>query len=409
MPTGPYDCPCGAHVTDPNAAVTYVTDTIIDAVLAGVTGAVKWLGVLAPFSGSLLDVATICASPKARQPTWSLADVANLPVAGIKAGEMLRAKVYELLCTCDDCPPVTNCASGGTIVEVGPGDGYLPDPAQPAVLEYFIPTGTAIYAERIADSYCIGFFSGVDIVWHVGGVFDPANGTTIQNAAGGGAFSWSQNILPGNYRLYIGGTPQPPSEPVPEPPTGLDDWYGPPACTNDDICASLGVTEERIRRIEYLTDYLVGLAIGTQSPVSVTLPGLNAPITGGWPAVAGAIVTALAPIQPAQLVNPTTVPITTSTTITVTGKAFLRADLTTVPAWVGYRGSGDTEIYWNNSRTPGPGWLVMLGIDGVIGHEALRYPGGTELVIPSTCSAVAIQLSPGVEVSLTTFDREITA
>lgn len=400
-------CPCLAEVTDPDGLVTYVTDALLDAVFAGVLSKLKYLGVVAPFIGSPIDVAAICAAPKPYQPEWTLADFVTPQTAMNKASQLLRAKIYELNCTCLPCPPSTTCGTGTCII-VTADDGYFPDPDEQGVKAYHIDAGAGIWAARVSDGDCKGWFSGIDITWHIGGVFDPTNAVAVCNGGGTGCVAWPTvgSGFSGAVQLCFDGTPNAPVEPIPEAPDGVADWYGPPACTNSDICASLAITEERIRRIEFFTSVIAGPIYGVTAPIYATIPG-GGPIEGTLADFLGRAVTALAPITPAQLISETTVNITESSFIDVTGLAYVNIAPTVVPGNMGIRGADDARIYYSNHRTPGPGWITILGHSGILGHRELLYPSGLEMVLPGTSTGLAIELSAGVEVDVTTWEREV--
>lgn len=405
MPTATRGCPCGAHVTDPDASVTYITDTLIDAVFSGVLSKVKYLGVLAPYIGNVVNVGLICSLPKPVMPDWTLADFVNPQSALTKAGLMLYNKIYELNCTCDDCPPITDCGEGDSL-PVCPGDGYpVPDTYD---RRYHIPTGSDVW---IANSEtCLGLKNGTWIYWYGDGPDNSVGHVNVRDGADnapGDTWYVPDSGAPGPcLTLYFSGAQTGPIDPIPVPPDGVDDWYGPAPCTNSDICASLSETNERVRRIEFLTSVIAGPNFGLTSEIVATLPGVGN-VSGSLVDVLPRLFEGIAPIQPSQLTNPVTSTVSSPTTIDVTDKAFLRITPTDVPASLGYRGSGDSEIYYSNHRTPGPGWAVLLGIDGVIAHRELIYPSGTEITIPSTCTAVALHLTAGVTATVTTYERQV--
>lgn len=408
-------CPCGAHVTDPDGLVTYVTDELIDLVFTGVLSKLKYLGVLAPYIGNVLDVATICASPKPPQPEWELADFVTPQAALLKASQLLRSKVYELNCTCDDCPPITGCGMGTNVLTVIHTDGYDPT-GDNEEWRYHIPTGADLWIEGPGGG-CFGLHNGVWIIWTMDGPNPsglPANRTVGHihigdgNDVGPGTNWWAPDYGE-SVTIYFSGPQEPVIEPIPEAPDGVADWYGPPACTNSDICASLAVTEERIRRIEFLATVIAGPLYGVTATYSGTFPGMASPITGTLSEYLPRALAALAPITAAQLANPVVDTIDTSSLVDVEGAAYVRIALVTVPPYIGSRGTGASEIYYSRSGSPGPGWLLVMGADGVLSEHRIAYPLGMEIALPATATDLAIHLEPGVEITVTTYTRQVSA
>lgn len=402
----PNSCACGAHPTDPDGVVTFITDTLIDAVLGGVAGKLKYLGVVAPFVGNVVNVGLICSLPKPAQPEWELSDFANPQTALNKAAQMLYSKIYELNCTCNDCPPVAGCGSGGEPIIVGPENGYRIFPEENEI-RYWQTSGAPIaYIER-ADATCYGPFDGVAITWHLNGVFDPSNGVSVCHEDGTHCQSWSQNSISGTVTIHLGGSNDKPIEPIPEPPDGVDDWYGPAPCTDSDICVVLDDIAERVRRVEFLTTVIAGPLFGVTASYTGTFPGISTPIVGQLNDWLPRALAAVAPVQPSQLVSPDVTPITGSSLVELDGEAYAVLELTTVPDYLGYRGEGDSQVYHFNAPRFAAGWLLVIGQEGVLANYDIRYGAGLEFPIPSTATALALHLSAGVEVSLTTYGRAV--
>jgi hypothetical protein len=398
-------CPCGAEPTDPDGFVAYLTDTLLDLIFTGVLSKLKYLGVLAGWIGSPIDVASICASPKVRQPTWTLEDFAFPNRVWVKAGQMLYARLYELNCTCLTCPPATTCNTG-TCVVVTPDDGYPRPGFEEEHRQYHVDVGSEIWVAR-GDGVCIGLLNGVLITWT--GIVGSDPPTAVQVCEGGGTncSAYVTTAVGNGLTLCYQTVDAPPDEPIPEAPDEVEDWYGPAPCSNADICATLAHVSEMVRRVEFLTTVIAGPLYGITAPIDVTMPGLSAPLSGTLSEVLGRALTGLAPIQQTQLSSPATTVINVSSVIDVEGAAYAHIEPTVIPTTMGYRGGGDTQIYYATGVAFALGWVVIMGEDGVLGHQNLVYPSGLEMVLPSTATALAIHLEPGVEVDVTTWQRTV--
>jgi len=401
-------CPCGAHVAPAYSAVSYVTQALIETLVDTITKRSKYGQCIGFVLGTVLDVNTICASERVQKPRdFTIADfVVWFPVGQALAMQWLYYLAYVQLCECDTCPPISDCGDG-TCLTVGPGNGYPRPGFEGLQNQYYWPAGTDLYIAR-QDNTCLGLHNGTLITWNIDSDDDPNLGVEICEGNGTGCVSYHGSTVGQFVNLCIGsGTGPPPDPPWPDAPTGVADWYGPPACTTSDICTALEYVYTTTRQIQNLVQVIAGDTWGLTAPVDVTLPGINGPITGTLATALTRLITALAPTQPSQLVAPTTTPVTGTTTVDVTGTAYARIDLATVPASLGSRGEGANEVYYSNHRTPGPGWAVVHGIDGVLSHRELLYPSGTEFEIPSTATDLALWLSPGVAVTVTTYLRDV--
>lgn len=400
-------CPCGAHIKSGYESVDYLTQALIDIVVDTATKRLKFGSLLASFLGITIAPYSICSSPRpARPDDFTLADfVVAFPLGQQKLNQWLAYQLYTAVCECDDCPPITSCDQG-ECYSVTSGDGYLAD--NKVQMRYHIPTGADLYIER-SDGQCLGLKNGVWIYWNFSD--DTLTDMTSVNVRDGNdnapGDTWDPDTIGSGVGICAGGEQQPPIIPWPNAPDGVADYPLPPACNPVDICTALEYVYTATKRIEFLASVIAGPVWGVTAPVEIDVPGADAPIAGTIAEVLGRALTALAPIQATQLISATTTPITQTSVIDVSDRAYVNIDVASVPASVGSRGSAGSEVYYSNHRTPGPGWVVCAGQEGVLWHRELLYPGGLEFQVPSTATDLAIHLEPGVAITLTSWLRDV--
>lgn len=402
MATG---CPCGATPKSEFGVVGYLTDELIGLAVNSDSKLRAFKGLLAAFTFSAIHVESLCLAPRAQMPEITAVDFVDVVRGWPKIAQALNSALYPRLCNCTACPPATNCGTG-TSLELTPTSGWNPDPSEPTVYEYVIPFGTGIWAQR-SDGYCLGHFSGVDIHWHNGPVFDPSLGVSVCDGDNHGCQSWSQNDLSGNVILYFDSVPAPSNDPWPDRPPGVSDWLGPPSCSTDDICTALEYVYQVTRRTEFLAQVAAGPLYGATTPYLFTLPGFTTPIAGTLAETLPRVISALGPISPSQLVDPEVVNVGESSVLELTGQAYVKVKMVAVPSSLGYKGSAETTLYYQTHGSIGPGYMVVVGTDGVLEHRQLVYGQGLELALPATASALAFQLAPNVEIDVTLYGRHV--
>lgn len=398
-------CPCGATVTDPNSPTVIVTDTLIDLALSGVLAPLKWSLLLQPLIGQMIDVAAICAAPRPAMPTFLLSDWTNQTLAAIKIAQAIRAKIYELNCSCVDCPPQTGC---------GQTDGYCVtymNSAQesPQWGTYQIMDSNYRWIMRLSDGDCRGRVGpGLFIGWIIDPAYSPQTPLTIsQNPGPGFDYGWNLSVYGEGVCIFPEGPQVTVPVPWPEAPEGVPEPIGPPACTNSDICTTLTYIAEDVRRIAFLIGVVAGPTYGVTAQYEMTLPGLTAPLVGALTDWLPRALTALAPISNSQLVNPTPTLITESTVVDVTTVAYMVITPTALPQGIGGTEQGIVTRYYTSMRSPGPGWIYVLGESGVLANIPLVYGPAVEFPVPPAATDIVVHLEPGVEATVTTYERQI--
>lgn len=405
MATG--DCPCGAEVKPAYSAVDYVTQALLDLVIDTATKRLKFGPLIQALLGITVDNASLCSLPRPDQPrAFTLVDFAlSFPVGMALAQEWLYYRLWELVCQCVDCPPVSNCGVGGTQVVIDQTAGYVSDPTEPRIVDYFMPSGD-LYVARY-DGYCLGPKTGLHVTWYLEYAGQGQYGVRVcnYNETGCDNYSGGAGVTP--LTLTIGEGSSPVSTPWPVPPDGVANYPAPPTCDDSDVCLALSNLYTATQRIEYLTGLVAGAVFNITSEVVGTLPGMAGAITGTALSVLPRLIAALAPPTPAQLTSPADTPITQTTSIPISQTAYVQVKPEVVPSYIGSRGSAGSEVYYSNHRTPGPGWLVCHGQEGVLWHRELLYPSGIEFAVPSMATDLDLWLSPGVTVTVTTWQRGV--
>lgn len=403
-------CPCGASVKAGYQNLEYMTEELLEAVIGSKWGVAA--GLFVAWVGQALNLEDLCSSTKAVAPTemsplWFVQPYLFLDQITL----WLRNKAYEYFCDCDDCPPVTGCNTGVSLIL--PGDFGSPrEGFEDIHYEYRINSGT-VYAQR-SDGQCYGPYTGIVATRVISDGFDPNLGVTVESYPSGTASGWAGVTYGQGMTLWLGGNdPGQGVDPGPTIPDGTADWLQPEACITDTttitetICENLDWLKRAVRRIEFLTSVTAGPIYGVTADYTWTPPGVITPVVGTLSEWLPRALAALAPVTPSQLEVAATSPVTTTGTVTVTGAAYLTVELADVPAYHGHWGDEDTLIYHSRSRSPAPGYGVLLGQSGVLGEYRFVYGAGTEIVIPPTATDLAIHLEPGVQITVTKYTRDV--
>lgn len=405
---GETGCPCGAHINPAYQAVDYITQALVDLIVDSATKRLKFGPFIASILGIPIDTLSICDLPRPPKPAdFELTDfVAFFPLGQAKFAQWLAYKAYEFVCECDDCPPITSCNQGSYSLVVTPGMGYLAE--NEVQLRYHLAPGADLWVER-SDGQCLGNKNGVWIYWNFSDdtLADMTSVNVRDGNDGAPGDTWDPDALGSGVTLWFGGTQVPVTEPWPTAPDGVADFPGPPACSTSDICTALDYVYDTVRSIYFVAQGIFGPNGGLSTQISATMPGIAGAITGTVFDALPRLIAAAAPIQPSQLISETTVSLPASGLVDVSTVAYARLDPYVVPVTVGSRGITATEVYYSNHRTPGPGWVVCAGQDGVLWHRDLLYPAGLEFPVPSTATDLAVHLSPGVAISVTTWGRQV--
>lgn len=398
-------CPCGAHVRPDLDDAFSVTEDVLSTLIASAEKLAKFWWLLIPWVGALIGLKIVCAFPKVEMPEFEWSDLLNYELAKSKVYQAIANKMYDYGCECDICPPISGCGQGDACISIGPGQGYTPDPDEPKIRTFKIPSGE-LWVQR-SNGACLGLYNGVTVDWFLEYAGPGLYGVTVCNGSGSGCTSFTGNSSITQLTACASGAQAPDVTPWPPPPDGWPDYPGPPSCTNDDICATLARVDERLQRMEFLTQVIAGPIFGVTAPMTFSLPGLNTPITGLLADALPRAIAALAPVSEDQLENPQTVSIDASGVLELDGESYCSIELVTVAPYLGTRGQGDTLLYYSTQPNPGPGWFVVLGQEGVIQYGELVYGQGNEFTLPPTATAIAIHLNAGVEIEVTTWERHV--
>lgn len=398
-------CPCGAHVRSTYEDVTELSDDLITTVISNSTWYKKYAWLFLVWLGQKIAPYLICSSPREDMPEFELSDWVSQPVGAFKIGQALRTALYPLLCECDACPPVTDCGQNENSLLITPEMGQANDPDEPRVKYFQIPTGDMYISH---GGTCLGLSNGITVQWYLEYAGPGQYGVNIRNGsdtAPGTSFT-GLSLAVTEVTIYWGAAPGPEDKPIPAPPPTIQEYPGPPDCSPADICTALDYVYRTVNEIKFLVQVVAGPLYGATASYLFNLPGVN-PIQGALVDALPRVFEALAPVQPSQLVSPEVTPITESSLVELDGAAYAVVELTAVPAPMGYRGVDETQVYWTTAGKAGPGYLVIVGQDGILDFRDLRFGAGLELVIPATATAIAFNLAPGVEVSLTTWGRQV--
>lgn len=404
-------CPCGSEIKPGQAEIAYITQTILDG--ASSVAPVNIITLMDPLYGRAVNLTALCASPPPRPPT-SIAGWYENPIEFLDA---ILASVlsisWNLWCQCSTCPPVTTCGTGGAI-SLAPTDGYCPvsaqvpppDPCAPCQVYYYVlDDGATYYAER-SDGHCYGPFTGVEVRWPCA-TFAPPGFVTVANADSTGAITWLTSVYGSTLTLWTGGAGgAAPSWVWENGVATVDPPPDAPACDDTTICTAVEYVRDRVQVLERLMAYMYESLQITNASSTITLPGGGGALSGPLSEILAPAIQTLLPVLPAQLVDADPTVVTVSGPVDVTGRDFVAITLDVVPPYMGYRGV-EAPIYYSNARGPGPGWVLLVGPDGVIEYHPLVYPQGIQMAVPPLATTLLIDLLPGVEITVTTYARNV--
>lgn len=398
-------CPCGAHVNPAYQAIEYAVDELLPDIIPDSLMRETYLPLILGLVQQLFDLSDLCTNPRIDRPReFTPFDWINPAVGAELAYRWLRYRLYEIVCICDNCPPIATCG-GGECYSINNTAGVNTFP-ESGVWEYQQPNGTW-YVTR-SDSTCLGPYTGLDIIWHMDAGFDPDRGVCVGNFNGTGYTCWSQNTYSGTVVACTGGDQGGPQIiPWPPVPGDIAPLPGPSPCTTSDLCVVLDYVAEAVREIRFLAEVSAGPLFGVTAPYQFDLPGLNTPITGALVDALPRALAAIAPIQASQLISPTTTPVTSTVTVPLTGTAYVEITPTSIPDSHGYWGTAPTRVYHSRSRSPAPGYALVMGQTGILDYRLVNYDQGVEIAVPSTATELLIHAEPGVTLDITTYQRHV--
>jgi hypothetical protein len=409
----PDPCPCGSGIKSGQAEIAYITQDILDTIAS--YGGANIVAMLDPLYGRAINLTALCTSPPP-QPLPAQLDWWDDPVGFL---DTILAQVLKISwnewCECLTCPPISGC-TGANSFTVGTGDAYcdpaaVPPPTDPCFpcqrYEYLLNNTTTYYAQR-SDGTCYGPFTGLDIQWTCPD-FDPPHGRVkVQNANGSGAVLWDRATYGDQVQVFVGsGSGAAPTWIFDDGGHTADAPPAAPSCDDTTICTAVDYIRDRVTVLDRQVSFLMQALNITNASGTLQLPGDPAPITGPLSQILVPAVQTLLPIEPAQLVDPDTTIFPATGTLDVTGRDFLSIVFDTVPDYFGYRGT-TAPIYYSNARSPGPGWVLLVGDYGVLEYHPLVYPAGLQLPIPPLATDLLLELTPGVQVSVTTYHRNVS-
>lgn len=409
MPANP--CPCGTEPKAGMETIQYITQAILDAAQA--VAPINIVTLLNPLYGRAFNLEELCAEPPPRPPT-SLAEWWENPVSVLDSVLAAALRIsWNNWCQCSDCPPVTGCQTGSAI-SLDVGDAYCPvsaqvpepDPCAPCQVWYYVlPAGATYYAER-SDGNCYGPFNGIEVRWPCPD-FAPPGYVTVANADGSGAQNWLTSLYGTTVTLWTGGSGgTAPSWVWQDDGTTVGDPPAAPVCDDTTVCDAVDYIRERVNvLVESMAYVFQALGIATEN-VTVELPHGSGPLNLTPAQALELLGQQLLPILPDQLTNPETTPIDTSGTFDVSAATVVAIELTTIPAWMGYRGT-TARVQHTRTNDPSAGWLLILSEHGVLEYHDIKYPDGQTIVLPPLAETILFQLQPGVEIAVTTYDRAV--
>lgn len=399
-------CPCGYELKPGMVDVAVIDHVIIDAMIATYPAA-KLAVMLDPLLGRYLDATTLCQQepPDPITPTvewytqpWNhLDDILN----------NLIASNWNLYCQCQPCPPIAGCTGGNSFI-ISNTSGSSIDPFYDS-WRYVIPGAAQFYVQRMDTLACFGPFTGLEINWCL--ALGPCGGTSAnaRNYNGTGVVTlFTADTVNPQLRIFMGdGNGGIAGPPFPTLPITIDDPPVAEICDPTTICTAIQPIADQVEVIRRILTDIAGGVQGVAGDYSFTIPGITGTIAGTLNETLTKAFVALAPLAPSQLANPVMDAIDTSSLVDVADRAYVLIQPIEIPDRMGYRGEGDSAIYYSRANSPGPGWVVVFGQDGVIAEYTIRYPTGIEFALPPTASSMAIHLEPGVEVEVTTWQRAV--
>jgi len=406
-------CPCGSEIKPGQAQIAYVTQAILDG--AASTAAINIYTLIDPLYGRAFDLSLLCALPPPRPPE-SIAEWFENPIDFLDSilEAILRIN-WNGWCQCSACPPVTGCGTGAAIF-ISQGDGYCPvsaqidppDPCAPCQVYYYVLDDSATYYVERSDGFCYGPFTGLEVRWPCT-TFAPPGYVTIANGDGSAPQNWLTSLYGTSLTAWTGGAGG--GAPLwvwQADGTTVDDPPEAPTCDDTTVCTAIEYVRDRVQVLERLMSSVFQNLEITNAPSTITLPGAGGALTGPLSEILAPAIQTLLPILPAQLADPDPISVTTSGSVDVEGRAFVSITLDTIPGSMGFRGV-DAPIYYSSARGPGPGWVLLVGPEGVIEYHPLVYPQGLQMAIPPLATELLIDIMPGVEITVTTFARNLTA
>lgn len=398
-------CSCGYQIKPALERLVPIDQVLIDGMLAFAPSAQLqiWLD---PMLGRYLDAGTICTLPPPTpiEPTieWYLKPWEHLD----DILNNLIATNWNLWCECAACPPLSGC--GGTnFFDITSGDGVLTDPPYDAY-RYTIPGGQQYYVERLDTNGCFGPFTGLEINWCLnsaacGGIninARSADGSGIQTIESHGSANPTLRIYQGS---GTGGV-TPPDFPIPPvtvaPPPTAD------TCDPTDICTAIQPIADQIEVIRLILNQIAGGQVGLAGDYVFDIPGIGGPLAGTLNETLAKAITALSPIQPSQLTNPVSTGLTAPGSIGLSGEVYVSITLDVVPAGMTAFGS-EAPVYLSHIRQPGPGWVQIMTDAGLADYYPISSPSGVRFILPPDATALLVELTPGVEVTVTTYERAV--
>lgn len=408
-------CPCGTGIkTGISDDVVYITESTLEAA-AGSFPFTKLVALLDPLYGKAINLHDLCSTPPPAPPTatidWYLDPLSYLE----EIYQAVLRITWNQWCECTPCPPIAGC-TGSNVFSITVGDAYCPtseqvpstDPCYPCQeWQYLIDGAATFYAQR-SDGTCYGPFTGFAANWSCPS-FDPPNGRVlIGNRLGARTNTWDRLTYGDTITLYMGdGSGGGPAWDWDNGGVAVADVPTPPACDPTTVCTAVSYLYDAVRRIEISQAQQDYFLRGTGGIGTFPLPGTVSEANGTLLDVLRQAFTAIAPIQASQLTSPTTTPVTASGPLSVVGKQFVEILFTAVPNYLGIRGT-DAQVYYSNARQPGPGWVLVESAYGIIEYHELIFPIGLQFELPPLATGLVFQLSPGVEISVTTFERTVS-
>lgn len=410
MVAGP--CPCGVQTKPGLQDVQYITAGLID-LIATASGITAVLQALDPVFGRAIDIRDLCAHLPPPPPTLTALDFVD-PVQAVDDLMLLvRSCAWNEWCQCVPCPPISSC-TGGNSWAVTSADAICPptnqvappDPCAPCQeWDYLLNDGATYYCQR-SDGACFGPFTGLDIVWSCPS-FDPPNGRVcVGNATGPKATCWDRATFGDQAIIYVGDGAAAAPTYIATADCTIAPAPTPDACDPTTICTAVDYLRQQVTVLTRLVNDVMDGANVLTTPSTINLPDGTA-LTGPISQILQPALQYLLPLLPAQLTSPVVTPVSSSTTLDVTGEDYAFLQFTAVPPWIGSRGTV-APVYWSLRDAPGPGWVIVYGPEGVLDYRNLDEPNGTLLSLPKVATHLAIELATGVEITVTTYRRSVS-
>lgn len=422
-------CPCGSQLKSGLAWVGWIDQAFLDAIAPSMDVA-QWKPVLAELIGQPVTWGDVCAADPPAPPTPSIDWFTDPFAAMLALLTLVRSVGWPIMCECIACPPLSDC-TGGDHYTVDHPDGQLVD-ADCSIYEYVVPTGS--YYVQVYSGTCYHLDPGFEVRWIRNASCDSNLSVSLKlYGAAIPTATWYGASHPTSVEVYVDGTPEPPNYTWPDPPVLFDPIDPSPVCSETLQCDTLDWLSQHLLDVQYAVmdgavrladqgtalgsvyDVVTGISgkvttirdiVSPTVPYSITLPGLNAPITGTIATVLNGLVRLVAPATPGQLVYVSQTSVTDYGFLDVTGMYAVLLELTTVPDYMGYH-DREAREYYTSARNPGPGWATMSGPNGVIERMAVREGTGQYWILPSLATIFTYDLQPGVTLSVTYYQRQL--